>query len=781
MKQRLTIFLLLLSFGLKAQIFVNNTAIGLNDGTSWANAFTSLETALVSATLGQSVWVAAGTYKPLAPAPNNYFLIADGVELYGGFAGTETSLSERNIVANATILNGDILDNDVAGDSLSHIDNAVHVIVAASFVGFTPCVIDGFTIKGGNTLKGSANSDLTRRGGGILAGTKLHVRNCTFNNNTGESGSAIAAVDAGSDGIIIEDCLFEDNIAFEQGIVILRNTPTGTVKNCVFKNNLTNRGALYPVSTVDVTIDSCLFENNDADGHYGGGVFTWQATYSISNCIFKGNVASNAAGMYVDGRDFNSSCTIDNCTFESNITTDYGGTGIFFNRGNYVMTNCDFISNEAPSSGAAIYQSADTDFHVQDCTFMGNTGNFAAAIANYGAGCVGTFENCIFQENVANSGGGSCSNGFEADVTYKNCSFLGNSAGYGGAIFTQNDGTKLGLDGCLFSENITSGTAGAVLVNTNTKATIVNSRFESNLGNTGGAISANGDSLLTIDKCVFVDNVALAQGAGINLNSVDCDIVNTVIVKNLNTGDGAGGGISNNASDSTTSVVRMVNCTVADNFAVLGGGIAQWEGDNDGHAQLFLHNCLIQNPDQLNYEIEAGVTTVTTLGGNQSSDASMDAYLTGTKDLTSTSNTFEDPDNGYYKPSMGEPAGNGGVAGPDVPSDDIEGTPRSLVPDVGAYEPNTIGTREQHISLLPMQFAPNPAVDYTMLSFEHERGGQVQVTVWNQLGQVVSNFKAQKTGNEFTHRLETANMAAGTYKVQVRYGAIVHEGTFVKM
>ena len=49
-------------------------------------------------------------------------VLAEGVEVYGGFAGTETLLSERNPAANITILSGDI---GTLGDPS---DNCYHVV-----------------------------------------------------------------------------------------------------------------------------------------------------------------------------------------------------------------------------------------------------------------------------------------------------------------------------------------------------------------------------------------------------------------------------------------------------------------------------------------------------------------------------------------------------------------------------------------------------------------------------------------------------------------------------
>ena len=112
-------------------IYVDDDAPPGGDGTTWATAYDSLSTALAVAQSGDQIWVAAGTYL-------GHFTLTLGVEVYGGFVGTETELAQRDWAANPTILDGN------AGGS-----------VVTSPSGATATTrIDGFTITNGSASRG---------------------------------------------------------------------------------------------------------------------------------------------------------------------------------------------------------------------------------------------------------------------------------------------------------------------------------------------------------------------------------------------------------------------------------------------------------------------------------------------------------------------------------------------------------------------------------------------------------------------------------------------------
>jgi hypothetical protein len=81
------------------QIFVDLNSTKAQTGLSWANALHEIDDGVaLAAALGYyEVWVAGGTYqKPVT--------MRDGVAVYGGFAGTETQLGQRDVAAHVTVI-----------------------------------------------------------------------------------------------------------------------------------------------------------------------------------------------------------------------------------------------------------------------------------------------------------------------------------------------------------------------------------------------------------------------------------------------------------------------------------------------------------------------------------------------------------------------------------------------------------------------------------------------------------------------------------------------------
>ena len=157
-------------------VYVDDSATGANDGTSWPNAFVHLQDALAIVQPTQEVWVAAGTYRPdqssspLNPTPpvpgsrTESFVLTSCVAVYGGFLGTETTLAERAQLFDQTVLSGDLQGDDGPGFA-NYGDNSYHV-VDASGSGATD-VLDGFLVVGGNATGPALGS--FDRGGGLIS------------------------------------------------------------------------------------------------------------------------------------------------------------------------------------------------------------------------------------------------------------------------------------------------------------------------------------------------------------------------------------------------------------------------------------------------------------------------------------------------------------------------------------------------------------------------------------------------------------------------------------
>jgi len=319
--------------------YVDATATGANNGTSWADAYTSLQSAMQPG-FGV-IWVADGTYKPHASNRGATFTLFKGLQVYGCFAGTETLLNQRDCTTNKSILSGD-LDNAPGG-----LGNSLRIVTVAgdADIGTT---LDGFEIAYAFNDSGSPPASL---GGGVVnEGGSPTLANLTFHDNWGDVGSSFFS-SAGNpelyDSVVDSD--FPYPLGVTGGNAIIGNV---TVRNGKAGGMIIKGGSPLVAAT---------FENND----YGGIVVTGGSPTIRST--FKSTTLAGGAAVDISG----GTPTVELSSFVGNTSIDIrvmgglpvlrdlafdsGNDGLFTQSGGVVIERSTFTNyaNDAVRADAA--------------------------------------------------------------------------------------------------------------------------------------------------------------------------------------------------------------------------------------------------------------------------------------------------------------------------------------------------------------------------------------------------------------------------------------------
>ena len=335
----------------QAQVIrVAPTPSGSGNGSSWANA-SSLQNAIANANANNQIWVKRGTYLISGTLnPDQYNL-----HIYGGFAGNENALNQRDWQNNITIFNG---------------QNTVKIMRFESNNG----VIDGIQFRNG-FVTGTVNT--TNDGGGALrlTGVDQIIRNCTFLNNrsTSERGGGAIFIWHGG-GQLIENCFFQNNtqtIPNSNGGGAIHNWDENVIiRNCRFvsNNSSSTGGAVYSWGQ-NFRIEGSTFENNHSDSD-GGAVSARYYSNTIINCNFIGNTANGNGGALI-----NSDVTkVINCLFNNNEATGFGGA--IYNNQELEVTNSTFVNNNNTAVGHSRFATNEFSTYltsIYNSIFYGNT------------------------------------------------------------------------------------------------------------------------------------------------------------------------------------------------------------------------------------------------------------------------------------------------------------------------------------------------------------------------------------------------------------------------
>ena len=579
------LLVLIFTQNLDAQTYVNHAATGNNDGTSWADAYTTLHDALENYSLGDEIWVAAGTYLPGQPSawpgdPKNTFYIHQNVAIYGGFDGTETMLSERDPATNVTTLSGDLDGDDVVDDfETNREDNANNLVYIDTTATAT---IDGFTISGGHA-DGDTTQYYNNKGAAIFAWGVVQLSNCTVEQNFTIGLAAVFMQGEAAEGSKIENSIFKKNKAVSAAAIV----------------------ALF-LNGEGISITGCQFMENEFEGV--AGAVGLEAAASISDCQFSKNKGGIGGGAIF----------IQSWTF-----SDFEVT----------VTDCDFDSNSAVSGGAFYYLSIENGSNklsFSGCEFTGNTAISAQAGDFPDGGAIG-FEfsdgnptndsiiiaDCLFENNTAELRGGGIAyfNGTGTDnfLDISNSTFSENaSVTFGGGIYFTNYGAdqmEVNLTGNEFVNNSSTDGGGVVFFsrdgehnrfNVTSCDFIGNQATELVAGNTpdGGGIYVNfqtggttlqNDTVMVVD-CTLQGNSAEKRGGGImvlnNTGSNNYVAANNCQISGNTSGDGGGGFFLANFGG-TDFEVNISESDFTDNSSNHGGASYYVSNNGDNNNLLF--------------------------------------------------------------------------------------------------------------------------------------------------------------------------------------------------
>lgn len=361
---------------------------GTGDGSSWTNASGDLQKMIDELAdnnpqnLAGEVWVAAGKYAPQSQlisgtAYSASFRMCDGISVYGGFAGTETTKQERKKgtmpwdYTNVTILEGAYYDHTNLqwnNNKWTLTSDSRHVVWFAPMANEGAfgrvTILDGVTIQGGYAQGGTGLDDFkTDRGAGVyMDGANAYLTNCIVKENyaTGNGGGVYL-----KDGRVQTSLIYNNNADADGGAVYVDNR--GLVLRSMLANNSAHNGAGAYLHNEEETLNdhpeylilsTCVVSNNTMSGNGAvycdkGGVLM-QNTITNNNCVTATDAtdsnASQTGGIYVDEY-----ALVVNSVIWNNQMGKTGGTNIPMYARNPSASKVRFLYNAISGTNNAVW------------------------------------------------------------------------------------------------------------------------------------------------------------------------------------------------------------------------------------------------------------------------------------------------------------------------------------------------------------------------------------------------------------------------------------------
>jgi hypothetical protein len=303
-------------------VYVDANASGANNGSSWVDAYTTIDAALTGAGPNSKIWVAKGVYKPTAQ--NTPLEINDtSITIYGGFDGTETELLDRDLTlintTNATVITGDMNGDDIDGDFTTNKSDNADRLLLVDAINIT---IDGFILENIYDISSNAHNQdngviYSKYSGASTWIENLTIKNSIFKNNY--SNDFLIKGFGLKDNFKLQNVSFTNNISTGQSIILLLtdrfNDIYANFTNVLFANNETKfsvinayripDGSNTNLRDLDLILTNVSFINNNVintnNTSFGQSIIMGsdnsRGHLEINNSIFFGNTLN---GTYAD-------------------------------------------------------------------------------------------------------------------------------------------------------------------------------------------------------------------------------------------------------------------------------------------------------------------------------------------------------------------------------------------------------------------------------------------------------------------------------------------------
>lgn len=525
------------------------------------------------------------------------FALKNGVAIYGGFAGSETQLAQRNVAANRTILSGDIDFNDITGGtyivtSTTNFQgsNSFHVVTGGGVD--ASARLDGFVVTGGDATADNAQCLLNACGGGIYAfeGSPT-LANLTVVGNRATYGGGVYF--SGNLAQTLTDSTLSTNFAngFGAGMSAQQSTSLTLTRVHFTKNDAVGYGGGAYLDGEPVTLTDVSFTENKSSGGdsfaSGAGIYMVNSAGTLTGVTFTKNQASKrGGGIFMDS---GSSATLTTVTFDGNTAESGGGLqflqdsalssaatdpalvldgatfhdnraknggGLFATGSDARLTDVTFSANRADKFGGGAYL-VDEHVTLQDVSFSENESTVAAPAGGGGmylASSESSLTGVTFTKNKALAQGGGLAISSAISTTLNNVTFTENEAtdndtGNGGGMYVSNSDSALTT--VTFTKNKAAHLGGGLYMENGSNATLKKATFDSNTSiyGGGGLHFVEGGALraaaaapdLVLDEVAFRGNVAYA-GGGVNASGGAASLTNVTFTGNLANSYYASGG-----------------------------------------------------------------------------------------------------------------------------------------------------------------------------------------------------------------------------------------------